>query len=197
MTEERVPTEPTPPQHSSVLDWLMWLGLTLLTGLMLAPVFHGMPPRLKLLGLHAWILGGAIGYASSWAAQSRKLKLPRLVPLFAACVTLVSLLLITFWGLRDLRQLTAQRMPPLPIGNVGSAQGMASALETQRALREALVPTLTDYQRLRFHRTPAFRPVRPVALWGVELLIAAGVSAWVASRAQCDDPRPDVEPKNG
>jgi hypothetical protein len=188
VTEERVPVESTPQQRSSSLDWLAWLGLTFLTGLILAPVFHGMPPRLKLLGLHAWILGGAIGYASSWAAQSRKLKLPRLVPLFAACVTL-----ITLWGLRDLRQLTAQRMPPLPIGNVGSAQEMSNSLETQRALRDAMVPTLTDYQRLRFHRTPAFRLIRPVALWGVELLIAAGVSAWVASRAQTDA----VEPKNG
>lgn len=181
-----VPAQSAPARRSA-LDWLTWLGLTLLAGLMLAPVFHAMPPRLKLLGLHAWILGGAVGYASGWMAQSRRLNSPRLVSLVAAGATLLSLLLVTHWGLRDLRQLTAERMPPLPIGNVGSPEEMANSLETQRALLDAMIPTLTDYERLRFHRTPAFRTIRPVVLWGVELLIAAAISGWVASRMQQED----------
>lgn len=190
-----VPAQSTPARRSA-LDWLTWLGLTLLAGLMLAPVFHGMPPRLKLLGLHAWILGGAVGYASGWVAQSRKLNSPRLVSLAAAGVTLLSLLLVTHWGLRDLRQLTAQRMPSLPMGNVGSPEEMANSLETQRALLDAMVPTLTDYERLRFHRTPAFRTIRPLALWCVELLIAVGVSAWVARRIQSEDHPQDIAATN-
>lgn len=190
-----VPAQSTPARRSA-LDWLTWLGLTLLAGLMLAPVFHGMPPRLKLLGLHAWILGGAVGYASGWVAQSRKLNSPRLVSLAAAGVTLLSLLLVTHWGLRDLRQLTAQRMPPLPMGNVGSPEEMANSLETQRAMLDAMVPTLTDYERLRFHRTPAFRTIRPLALWCVELLIAVGVSAWVARHIQSEDHPQDIAATN-
>lgn len=178
MTEDTASSAKAP----SWRDWLTWLGLTLVAGLVLAPVFHAMPPRLKLLGIHAWILGAIVGYASGWLAQSRKLIRPRLVPMTAASVTLVCLLLLTFWGLRDLRQLTAQRMPPLPIGRVSSPEEMSKSLEIQRALLDAMVPTLTDYERLRFHRTPALRKIRPVALWAAELLIAAGVSAWVAAR---------------
>lgn len=195
MNEELVPAASSPARRSA-FDWLTWLGLTLLTGLMLAPVFHAMPPRLKLLGLHAWIFGGAVGYASGWVALSRKLNSPRLISGAAAGVTLLSLLLMTHWGLRDLRQLTAQRMPPLPIGKIGSPEEMANSLEPQRALREALEPTLTDYQRLRFHRTPSLRRFRPVVLWGVELLIAAAVSGWVASRMQNEEhPRDAAAPR--
>lgn len=187
MTEDTIPSQITPPLRRSWLDWFAWLGLTLVAGLVLAPVFHAMPPRLKLLGLHACVLGGIVGYVCGWGAQSRKLNSPRLVPLAAASVTLCCLMLLTSWGLRDLRQLTAQRMPLLPMGKVSSPEQMSRSMETQRALREAMVPTLTDYERLRFHRPPALRKIRPVALWTAELLIAAGVSAWVASRVLSDE----------
>ncbi len=149
-----------------MLDWLTWLGLTFLTGLVLAPVFHGMPPRAQGCSAACLDTGSVIGYASSWAAQSRKLRLPRLVPLFAACVTLVSLLLITLWGLRDLRQLTAQRMPPAPIGTWVPHRRWRTPWKPNEPYMTRWFPTLTDYQRLRFHRTPAFRPIRPVCIVG-------------------------------
>lgn len=162
--------------------------MSVVAGLVLAPVFHAMPPRLKLLGLHACVLGGLIGYACQWAAQSRRLGTSRFVQGVAAGVTLGALLLMTHWGLRELRVITAQRTPPLPIGAVNSPEQMSQSMEVRRQLLDALQPTLTDYERLRFHRTPALRRVRPIALWCGELFIAAVAAAYVARIASRGNP---------
>jgi hypothetical protein len=163
---------------------LLWLGVCIVAGLLLAPVFHSLPPRVKFLGIHSWALAACLGAACSWAAQSCEVRSKSLVAGVSVVVTLISLGLLAHWGYDELKRETAQRMPMIPIPTqVGSPEQMAQSLEIQRQLKEAMVPTFTDYQRRRMN-SPTLRRIRPLVLWGIELLTSAIVCVFVSTQVQ-------------
>ena len=71
-------------------------------------------------------------------------------------------------------------MLPFP-QQVGSPEEMTRSLQMQRELKQAMVPSFTDYQRRRMN-SKSLKRIRPLVLWGGELLVAA-VVAWVVSGA--------------
>ncbi len=177
-----------PRSHESNL--LLWLGACALAGLLLAPVFHSMPPRMKFLGIHSWALAACIGAACSWTAGSFGVRSKSLVAGVSVLVTLLALGLLAHWGYDELKTETARRTPMIPIPQqVGSPEQMAQSLQVQRQLKEALVPTFTDYQRRRMN-SPALRRIRPLVLWGGELLISAVVCVLVSRLCQRSMDRP-------
>lgn len=173
----QLPTDSQSPTPS----YLTWLGICVVGGLLLAPVFDAMPSRVKFLGLHSWALAGCVAFVCTWAAFRQGVRSLRLIGAVSLGVTLGSMLLLAHWGYTELKQATAQRMPMIPMPKaVGSPEEIAHSLQVQKELEQALVPTFTDYQRRRMN-SPALRRIRPLALWSVELFVAAIVSV-VASR---------------
>jgi hypothetical protein len=173
------PSPPAPP--SPAPSYLAWIGICIISGLLLAPVFDAMPARVKFLGLHSWALAGCLGGICAWAAVRHGVRLLWLIGGVSLVVSLATLLLLAHWGYTELKQATAQRMPMIPMPKaVGSPEEVARSLQVQKELEQALVPTFTDYQRRRMN-SPPLRRIRPLALWSLELLVAAIVSV-VASR---------------
>ena len=174
--------DPSPSgTRSMVSGHLAWLGICVVSGLLLAPVFDAMPARVKFLGLHSWVLAGCLGAICAWAAVRQGVRSLTFISGVSLVLTLVTLLLLAHWGYTELKQATARRMPMIPMPKaVGSPEEVARSLQLQRELEQALVPTFTDFQRRRMN-SPALRRVRPLVLWSVELLVAAVVSV-VASR---------------
>ena len=163
---------------------LLWLGVCIVVGLLLAPVFHSMPPRMKFLGIHSWGLAACVAAACSWTAHSFGVRSRSLVAGVSVLVALVSLGLLAHWGYDELKIETARRTPLIPIPQqVGSPEQMEHSMQVQHRLAQALVPTFTDYQRRRMN-SPALRRIRPLVLWGGELLIAAFVAVLVGSQVQ-------------
>ena len=162
---------------------LFWLGMCALAGLLITPVFHSMPPRMKFLGIHSWGLAACVGLACSWLAHSIGVRSRSLVIGVSVTVCVVSLLMLSHWGYADLKVETAQRTPPIPLPSVGSPEQMAQSLLLQKELARAMVPTFTDYQRRRMN-SPALRRIRPLALWGGELLISVAVCLIVSFQVQ-------------
>ena len=159
---------------------LLWLGACALAGLLLAPVFHSVPPRMKFLGLHSWGLAACVAAACSGAAGSFGVRSRPLVAGVSVLVAWVALGLLAHWGYDELKRETALRTPMIPIPQqIGSPEQMAQATQVQRELAKAMLPTFTDYQRRRMN-TPALRRIRPLALWSGELLIAAVVCVFVS-----------------
>lgn len=160
------PTDPGP-------SYLAWLGICVVSGLLLAPVFDAMPARVKFLGLHSWALAACITTVCTWAAVRQGVRSLKLVGMVSVAVTLGALLLLAQWGYTELKQATAQRMPMIPIPKaVGSPEEVARSIQMQKELAQALVPTFTDFQRRRMN-SPLLRRIRPLVLWSVELLIAS------------------------
>ena len=170
---------------------LLWLGVCVLAGLLLAPVFHSMPPRMKFLGIHAWALAACVGAASSWAAHSFEVRSKWLMAGVSVLVTLLTLGLLAFWGYDELKTETARRTPMIPMPmQVGSPEQLAQSLRIQQQLKEAMVPTFVDYQRRRMN-SPALRRIRPLVLWGGELLLSAVVCVLVSGQVQRQMTKPD------
>ncbi|MFO1005959.1 MAG: hypothetical protein U0929_08370 [Planctomycetaceae bacterium] len=181
MSSESVHSPSPPARPSRVPSFLAWLGICVVSGLLLAPVFDAMPARVKFLGLHSWALAGCLGGICAWAAVRHGVRSLMLISGVSLVVSVGALLLLAHWGYTELKQATAQRMPMIPMPKaVGSPEEVARSLQVQKELEQALVPTFTDYQRRRMN-SPALRRIRPLALWSVELLVAAIVSV-VASR---------------
>ncbi len=163
---------------------LLWLGVCIVVGLLLAPVFHSMPPRMKFLGIHSWGLAACVAAACNWTAHSFGVRSRPLIAGISVLVALVSLGLLAHWGYDELKIETARRTPLIPIPQqVGSPEQMEHSMQVQHRLAQALVPTFTDYQRRRMN-SPALRRIRPLVLWGGELLIAAFVAVLVSSQVQ-------------
>lgn len=167
---------------STVKNHAAWLGLCVVCGLLIAPVFDAMPARMKFIGLHSWALAGCVGAVCAGAAQWQGIRSRWRVGGVSVGVTLCSLLLLAHWGFRDLTQATTRRMPLIPIPqNVGSAEDMARSIHVQKQLAQSMLPTFTDFQRRRMN-SPTLRKIRPLVLWGGELLIAAIVSFVVSQQ---------------
>ncbi len=161
---------------------LLWLGVCVLAGLLIAPVFHSLPPRMKFLGLHSWGLAACVAAACSGAAGSFGVRSRPLISGASVLVTLLSLGLLAHWGHAELKHETIRHMPLIPIPQqISSPEQMAQATQVQRELAKAMLPTFTDYQRRRMN-TPALRRIRPLVLWSGELLIAAVVCVLVSER---------------
>ena len=167
--------EPT-REPSGWKNHLAWLAVCVIAGLLLAPVFHSVPPRMKFIGIHAWVLATCLGAFSGWVAVLWGIRSRLLVCAVSVLVSCSALGLLAHWGFEELKRETAQRMPMIPLPQpVGSPEQMAQSMQVQRELAQALVPTLTDYQRRRMN-SQALRRIRPLVLWSGELLIAAVVS---------------------
>ena len=167
---------------------LLWLGVCAVAGLLIAPIFHSMPPRMKFLGLHSWALAACVAVACSWSARSFGVRSRLLVAGVSVVVALVSLGLLAHWGYNELKRETAQRMPMIPFPQqVGSPEQMARSMQVQRELAQALVPTFTDYQRRRMN-SPTLRRVRPLVLWCGDLFLSAVVCVLISSQAQRQRP---------
>lgn len=168
---------PEPPREPS--GWknhFAWLAICVIAGLLLAPVFHSVPPRMKFIGIHAWVLAACLGAFCGWSAVFWGIRSRRWVCAVIMLITLSSLGLLAHWGYGELKHETAQRMPMIPLPQqVGSPEQLAQSMQMQRELAQALVPTFTDYQRRRMNSL-ALRRIRPLVLWSGELLIAAVVS---------------------
>ena len=170
---------------------ILWLGVCVLAGLLLAPVFHSMPPRMKFLGIHAWALAACVGAACSWAAHSFEVRSKWLMAGVSVLVTLLTLGLLAYWGYDELKRETARRTPLIPMPmQVNSPEEMAQSLRVQQQLKEAMVPTFTDYPRRRMN-SPALRRIRPLVLWGGELLLSAVVCVLVSRQVRRQMTKPD------
>lgn len=185
MTEHSALTESAPDSFSSsirTVKWptVRWLAAMLLSGFLLTPVFYSLPPRLKLLGLHAWVMSSILGGLCGGIAKSQGIRSRWLVPLVAALTTLACLVALSVWGWNELCLQTARRTPELPLGTVNSPQQMAQALQTREHLKQAMQPQFVDYQRLRFHRTELLQRIRPMVLWTIELIVGCLTGAIVA-----------------
>ncbi len=168
-----------PPTHWTGI--LFWLAVCALAGLLITPVFHSMPPRMKFLGIHSWGLTACVSIACSWLAHSIGVRSRSLVIGVNVTVCVLSLLMLSHWGYTDLKAETAQRTPLIPLPPVGSPEQMAQSIQLQKELSRAMVPTFTDYQRRRMN-SPALRRIRPLALWGGEMLISVAVCIIVSSQ---------------
>jgi len=182
MLSEAAPHLDRSATPSTVKTFAAWLGVCVVCGLLIAPVFDAMPARVKFIGLHSWALAGCVGAACAVAAQWQGIRSRRRIGGVSVCVGLGSLLLLAHWGYKDLKQATTQRMPLIPIPvNVSSPEEMAGSIQIQKQLTQSMMPTFTDFQRRRMNST-ALRKVRPLVLWGCELLIAAIVSLVVSQQ---------------
>lgn len=182
MLSEAAPHLDQPPPPTTVKNYVAWLGLCVVCGLLIAPVFDAMPSRMKFIGLHSWALAGCVGAACAVVAQWQGIRSRWHIGGVSVCVALSSLLLLAHWGYNDLTQATVRRMPLIPIPqNVGSPEEMARSIQLQKQLAQSLLPTFTDFQRRRMN-SPALRKVRPLVLWGGELLIASLVSLVVSQQ---------------
>lgn len=155
----------------------------MLAGLLLTPIFHSMPPRMKFLGIHSWGLAACLSFACSWMANSLRIHSRTIIFAVSILVSLASLLMLSQWGYQELKQDTAQRTPLIPIPLIGSPEQLAESLQMQRVLAQAMVPTFTDYQRRRMN-SRWLKRFRPLALWAGEMLIAAGVCIIVSRQVQ-------------
>ena len=181
MSSESVPSPSPTGTQPPAISCFKWLGICVASGLLLAPVFDAMPARVKFLGLHSWVLAVCLGVICAWAAVRQGVRSLWLISGVSLVISLATLLLLAHWGFTELKQATAQRMPMIPMPKaVGSPEEIARSLQMQKELEQALVPTFTDYQRRRMN-SPLLLRVRPLALWSIELLVAAIVSV-VASR---------------
>ena len=174
------------PERSATPDRgkhpLLWLGLCVVAGLLLAPLFYAMPPRMKLLGLHAWALSAGVGVGCAWLAVQQGIRSRVLIGCVSVLISLGAQLLLAHWGYAEFKQASARRMPMLPLPQqVGSPEEMTRSLEMQQELKQAMVPSFTDFQRRRMN-SRMLKRIRPLALWGGELLLA-GVVAGVVSGA--------------
>ena len=91
--------------------------------------------------------------------------------------------MLSHWGYADLKAETAQRTPVIPLPLIDSPEQMAQSIQLQRELARAMVPTFTDYQRRRMN-SPALRRIRPLVLWGGEMLISVAVCLIVSGQVQ-------------
>lgn len=155
----------------------------MLAGLLITPIFHAMPPRMKFLGIHSWGLAAGLSFACSWFAVFLKIPSRRIIVVVSVLVPLASLLMLSQWGYQELKRETALRTPPLPIPQVGSPEQMAESIQMRRVLAQAMVPTFTDYQRRRMS-AGWLKRIRPLVLWGGEMLIAAVVCLLVSRQVQ-------------
>lgn len=172
LAPSQTPTDSQPPGSS----YMTWLAICVVSGLLLAPVFDAMPARVKFLGLHSWALAACVATACTWAAVQKGVRSRWLIGAVSLGISLGALLLLAHWGFSELKQATAQRMPMIPMPKAaGSPEEIARSLQMQKELANALVPTFTDYQRRRMN-SQLLRRIRPIALWSIELLIAAIVS---------------------
>ena len=162
---------------------LFWLAVCVLAGLLITPVFHSMPPRMKFLGIHSWGLAACLSVACSWLAHSIGVRSRSLVVGVSVIVCVPSLLMLSHWGYADLKAETAQRTPVIPLPLIDSPEQMAQSIQLQRELARAMVPTFTDYQRRRMN-SPALRRIRPLVLWGGEMLISVAVCLIVSGQVQ-------------
>ena len=168
------------------VEWrnaLLWLGASVLACLLLAPLFHSMPPRMKFLGIHSWGLAACVGAACSWSAGSLGLRSKSLVAGVSVLMALASLGLLADWGYDELKRETARRTPLIPIPPADSPEQMALSIQLQRNLAEAMVPTFTDYQRRRMN-SAALKRIRPLVLWGGELFLSVVVCVVVSCQVQ-------------
>ncbi len=165
-----------PREPSGWKNHLAWVAVCVIAGLLLAPVFHSVPPRMKFIGIHAWVLAACLGAFCGWVAVLWGIRSRLLVCAVSVMITWSALGLLAHWGYDELKRETAQRMPMIPLPQqVGSPEQLAQSIQMQRELAQALVPSLTDYQRRRMN-SQALRRIRPLVLWSGELLIAAVVS---------------------
>ncbi len=182
MSSESAPSHLPTNAQPAAPSYLKWMTICVVSALLLAPVFDAMPSRVKFLGLHSWALAGCLAFICTWAALQQGVRSMRHIGAVSLGVTLGTLLLLAHWGFTELKQATAQRMPMIPMPKaVGSPEEVARSLQLQKELAKALVPTFTDFQRRRMN-SPLLLRIRPLALWSIELLIAAIVSV-ATSRA--------------
>lgn len=173
-----------PRAHFGWKNHLAWLAICVIAGLLLAPVFHSVPPRMKFIGIHAWVLAACLGAFCCWSARSWGIRSRWGGCAVSVLITLSSLGLLAHWGYDELKHETAQRMPMIPMPQqVESPEQVAQSIQMQRELAKALVPTFTDYQRRRMN-SQTLRGIRPLVLWSGELLIAAIVSVIVCRQVQ-------------
>ena len=57
-------------------------------GLLIAPVFDAMPPRMKFIGLHSWALAACVAAACTWSALRQGIRSPWLIHGVSVCVAL-------------------------------------------------------------------------------------------------------------
>ncbi len=179
MSSETVSEPELPASRVGWKNYAAWLMVCFTACLLMTPVFHAMPPRMKFIGIHAWALSVGCGMACGGAAASLGIRSRGLVGTVGVLMALASLAMLACWGHAELKLATSQRVPGIPIPMASSPEELARSLNFQRELSQALVPTLADYQRHRLN-SPVLRRVRPRVLWGGELL-SAGVVALIAS----------------
>ncbi len=159
---------------------LVWLAMCVVLGLLIAPLFYALPPRWKLIGLHAWGLSATVAAGCAGAAVRQGIRSRWLVGCVSVFVSLGALLLLAQWGFTEMKQASARRVPMIPLPQqVGSPEEISRALQIRQELAQAIQPTFTDFQRHRMNPL-GWRRIRPLALWGGELLIAAIVSGMVS-----------------
>lgn len=177
-------TESTTESNSSSL-WrseLLWLASSLVLGLVAAPIFQAMPPRAKLIGLHACALAGIVATGTAWLAARHQIRSQGLIVGVSVLTAFGANLLLAYWGYVELRQMTAQRVPliPLPSG-VGSPAEVTQSLQLQQDLKTVLIPSFRDYLRRRFS-APLLRRFQPLPLWLAEVGSATLVAAMMSRR---------------
>jgi hypothetical protein len=178
---EASPSSVTPSGSWTTI--VFWLGVCALAGLLITPIFHSMPPRMKFLGIHSWGLATCLSVVCSWLAHAIGVRSRSLIIGVSVIVCVASLLMLSHWGYADLKLETARRTPLIPLPVIGSPEQMAQSIQLQKELARAMVPTFTDYQRRRMN-SPALKRIRPLALWGGEILISVAVCIIVSSQVQ-------------
>ena len=193
LSESAQPLDPS-PQPSLWPRLLTWLAVCVVCGLLIAPVFHGMPPRVKFIGLHAWALAACVGAACRGAAAWQGIRSRPLIGSVSVLMAMGAVLLLALWGHQELKRSTSARVPIIPLPQLDSPEQMAQSLSVQRDLADAMEPTFTDFQRRRMN-SPALRRIRPLVIWSGELLVAAVVSFLVSGVClmKPDEPRRETE----
>ncbi len=178
--------------------WALWLLVGWLGVAVLALAAAHAHERLKLIGLYALVIGAIAGCAMGMLA--RRLKLRRAAVLFALAwpTILAGQLLLTYETHRLWANRTQARLHADPLAEISAqaaASGKTAAAKDQTAAWRELEASSQRSQAARARLlsfrgylddrlSPFGRTVKhePEVFWAGEILLAATLGAWLASR---------------
>lgn len=139
------------------------------------PLFHGMPSKMKLLGLHSGLMGAFLGLATTVIAEQCLVRSPRLIGSLASGLAVLTFVGLLALGYREMRVASDQPIPLPTLTPSNEPVDIARQLQMRDLLQKAAQPTWQDYLAWRY------RPLHLAAPWTIPLTVLESVVGVIAA----------------
>lgn len=169
----RLPVAGTPPANTA--SWASCVIACLICAAVVLPIFHAMPSKMKLLGLHSGLMAAFFGLATAVIAEQTQIRSPRLIGSLASGLAVFTFAGLLALGYREMR-ITSEQPIPLPtLTPSNETVDIVRQLHMRDLLQQAAQPTWQDYLAWRY------RPLHLAACWTIPLTVLESVVGVVAA----------------